>query len=82
MRRILWSAVFSLASMALMLPAEARSLTVEDVRLIAFNHGIVRIEEIELDDGVWEVEGDDASGHEIKIEVEAWSGRIIKIKRH
>ena len=83
MRRILWSAVLSLASAALVMPATAKShLTVEDARLIAFNHGIVRIEEIELDDGVWEIEGDDASGHEIKIEVEAWSGRIIKIKRH
>jgi hypothetical protein len=83
MRRILWSAVFSLTAAALVLPASAKShLTVEDARLIAFNHGIVSIEEIELDDGVWEIEGDDASGHEIRIEVEAWSGRIIKVRRH
>jgi len=48
---------------------------------MAFGKGIVKIEEIELDDGIWEVEGEDATGHEIEMKVEARSGRIIKLKR-
>ena len=48
---------------------------------MAFAKGVVTIKEIELDDGVWEVEGRDASGHKIKIEVDARSGEIVKIKR-
>ena len=48
---------------------------------MAFDKGIVTIEEIELDDGIWEVEGRDDSGHKIKMEVEARSGEIVKMKR-
>jgi uncharacterized membrane protein YkoI len=59
----------------------AKRLTVDDVRDMAFAKGVVTIKEIELDDGVWDVEGRDASGHKIKIEVDARSGEIVKIKR-
>ena len=62
-------------------PAAAKPVTIEDVRAMAFDKGIVRIEEIELDDGVWEVEGTDASGQEIEMKIEAGSGQIIKLKR-
>ncbi|MGD9501793.1 MAG: PepSY domain-containing protein [Methyloceanibacter sp.] len=62
-------------------PASAQPLTIEDVRAMAFAKGIVQIEEVELDDGIWEVEGIDASGHEIKMEIEAGSGQIVKLKR-
>jgi uncharacterized membrane protein YkoI len=43
--------------------------------------GIVKIEEIELDDGIWEIEGWDAGGHEIEMKVDASSGQIVKLKR-
>ena len=63
-------------------PASAgRYVSIEDVRAMAFDRGIVRLKEVELDDGVWEVEGKDAYGHEIEMEVEARTGRIIKMKR-
>jgi Peptidase propeptide and YPEB domain len=45
----------------------------------AIDKGIATIKEIELDDGVWEVEGRDRSGH--KIEMEARSGEIVKMRR-
>ena len=48
---------------------------------MAFDKGIVRVEEVELDDGVWEVEGIDASGQEIEMKIEAGSGQIIKLER-
>jgi hypothetical protein len=49
---------------------------------MAFAKGIVMIKEIELDDGIWEVEGRDDTGHKIEIKAEAGSGEIVKIKRH
>ncbi len=39
------------------LPAAAGSVNIEDVRDMAFDKGIVTIKEVELDDGIWEVEG-------------------------
>jgi uncharacterized membrane protein YkoI len=72
---------FLALSLALAAPADAQPVTIEDVRGIAFAKGIVRIEQVELDDGVWEVEGIDASGQEIEMKIEAGSGQIIKLER-
>ena len=62
-------------------PASAEYVDIETVRAMAFDRGIVRLEEVELDDGIWEVEGKDAYGQEIEMEVDARSGRILKMKR-
>ncbi|MEE8633255.1 MAG: PepSY domain-containing protein [Methyloceanibacter sp.] len=64
-------------------PASARIVGIETIRDMAFDKGIVEIEEIELHRrrGVWKVEGEDASGHEIEMKVDARTGRIIKLKR-
>jgi uncharacterized membrane protein YkoI len=72
---------FLALSLALAAPALAQALTIEHVRAMAFDKGIVRIDEVELDDGVWEVEGIDAGGQEIEMKIEAGSGQIIKIER-
>jgi uncharacterized membrane protein YkoI len=63
------------------LPAAAGPVGIDDVRVMAFDKGIVKIEEVELDDGLWEVEGYDANGHEIEMKVDAASGQIIKLGR-
>jgi uncharacterized membrane protein YkoI len=73
---------FLALSLALAAPALAQAVTIEDVRAMAFDKGIVRVEEVELDDGVWEVEGIDASGQEIEMKIEAGSGHIIKLERN
>ena len=45
------------------LPAAARPVVnIDEVRDMAFSRGIVQIKEVELNDGVWEVEGFDAGG--------------------
>lgn len=65
-------------------PASAgRYLDIEDVRAMAFDRGIVRLEEVELkrNKGIWEVEGEDAYGHEIEMKVDAYTGRVIKMER-
>jgi hypothetical protein len=75
------ASAFLASSLAFAGAAAAQPVTIEDVRGMAFDKGIVKIEEVELDDGIWEVEGSDASGHEIEMKVEALSGRIIKLER-
>ena len=68
-------------SLAFASPALAYPVSIEEVRDMAFDKGFVKIKEIELDDGVWEVEGKDATGHELEMEVDAASGAIIKLRR-
>jgi hypothetical protein len=83
-RKVLSDAFHVLAlalSIGLAAPALAANLTIEDVRYMAFDKGIVKIKEVELHKGIWKVEGEDAGGHEIKMKVDAWSGQIIKLKR-
>ncbi|HEY8275543.1 MAG TPA: PepSY domain-containing protein [Methyloceanibacter sp.] len=79
MRVLLWIAAFAVASFAL--PAFAQFVTVEQARDTAFGVGVDLIDKIELDDGVWEVKGHDNFGHKIKLEIDAASGEVVKIKR-
>ena len=81
MRRFLWIVILSLSAATLPAEAGAGRLTIEDVRAMGFDKGIATIKEIELDDGVWEVEGRDNSGHKVEMEVDARSGEIVKMRR-
>jgi hypothetical protein len=72
---------FLILSFALAMPVLAGPVTIEDARAMAFDKGIVKIEEIELDDGIWEIEGYDQRGQEIEMDVDAASGAIVKLKR-
>ncbi|HSA67459.1 MAG TPA: PepSY domain-containing protein [Methyloceanibacter sp.] len=74
MRRFLWIVLFGLSAAALPADAGAQHLAIGDVRNMAFDRGVVTIKEIELDDGIWEVQGRDASGHKIEMKVDAESG--------
>jgi hypothetical protein len=81
MRRFLWIAILALVAASLPAAAGAKHLTIEDVRALAFDKGIATIKEIELDNGTWEVEGRDESGHKIEMKVDARSGEIVKMRR-
>jgi len=61
-------------------PASARIVDIETVRAMAFDKGIVEIE-LHQRKGVWKVEGEDATGHEIEMKVDARTGQIIKLER-
>ena len=65
------------------LPASAAYVDIETVRAMAFDRGIVRLEEIELHrkKGIWKVEGEDAYGEDIEMKVDAFTGHIIKMER-
>jgi len=67
---------FVATSLALVAPAAAQPVDIEDVRAMAFAKGIVTIEEVKLKRGIWKVEGTDASGHEIEMKVDSASGAI------
>lgn len=73
--------IFLSLSLGLALPAAAAPLDIETVRAMAFDKGIVKLEEVKLKRGVWKVEGEDARGHDIEMEIEAATGFIIKLER-
>jgi len=84
MRRTLLTTLALLALVPATLSASPKGpVDVEYLRALAFDKGIVDIKEIEFDDddGVWEIEGRDATGRKIEIDVDAGTGKIVKIKR-
>jgi len=72
---------FLALTVAFAVPAAAQPVSIDDVRAMAFDKGIVKIKEVELDDGIWEVEGYDSRGYEIEMKVDAASGQIVKLER-
>jgi uncharacterized membrane protein YkoI len=66
-------------------PAQAQTgapaISIDQARKIAADNGVVRIEEIELDDGKWEIEGRDAAGAEIELDLRASDGMVVKMER-
>lgn len=48
---------------------------------IARGAGVALIKELECDDGRWEVEGRDARGREIEVEIDPRTGRVLKVER-
>jgi len=73
------SSVLAFASTA----AFAQGVSIERVREMAFDRGIVDLEEIEYKRrrNIWEVEGEDARGDDIEMHVDATTGRVLKMKR-
>jgi uncharacterized membrane protein YkoI len=47
---------------------------------IAATVGLVRVEEVDCDDAKWEVEGWDAFGRAMEVEVSARTGRILEVE--
>lgn len=48
---------------------------------IARTRGLVRATEAVCDDRAWDIEGFDASGREIEIEIDPQSGRVLRVAR-
>ncbi len=57
------------------------SITAEQAIEIAKQQGLVTVKEVDRDDGKWEVEGTDASGREIEVDIEISSGKVLKVDR-
>lgn len=54
---------------------------VQEAIAIARSVGLVHVEEVECDDDGWEVEGRDARGRDIEVEIEARTGCIKDVER-
>ena len=77
-------ATLAMATFVLGGPALAQSqgtITAEQAIEIAKQQGIVTVEEVDRDNGKWEVEGKDISGKEIEVDIDARSGQVIKVER-
>lgn len=64
--------------------AAARNLSVKHARAIeiAKSQGLVTLREIDLEDhDEWNVEGRDAAGREIEVEISARDGTVMKMER-
>jgi len=61
-------------------PAPRREVTQAQAVQIARGYGIVEIEEIERDDGGWEIEGRDRRGREVEISINR-DGRVTRVDR-
>lgn len=65
--------------------AEERGYTINHVEAIriAKTSGVVSVREIDLeDDHVWKVEGRDAEGREIEVELSARDGKVREVERN
>lgn len=61
--------------------AQQFKVSEQQARQIAADRGIVKIEEIERDDGKWEIEGRDKDGREIEIDIHGQTGEVVKFER-
>lgn len=53
-------------------------LTIEQAIEIAYGQGIAVIREIEFDDGCWEIEGRNADGARIELDLDGETGEIVR----
>ncbi|WNJ92435.1 PepSY domain-containing protein [Bosea sp. 685] len=56
-------------------------ISMNEARRIAIDNGMVRIEEIELEDCLWQLNGSDNLGADIEIDLRASDGKVVKIER-
>ncbi|MFN6953966.1 MAG: PepSY domain-containing protein [Acetobacteraceae bacterium] len=85
-RRAALAAALALPAFGLASPAAADDdrcrgpITAERAIEIARRAGMVRVTEVECDDGAWEIEGRDARGREMEVEIDPRTGRILDIE--
>lgn len=58
-----------------------RMISKDDARRIANEHGMARIEDMTFDDGHWKVEGRDATGAVIQINLRGSDGTVLRLER-
>ena len=61
--------------------AQQQVVTAEQAIEIARQHGLVDLKEVERDNGKWEVEGRDAQGREIEVEIDIRTGQVVSVER-
>ncbi|MFD2029976.1 PepSY domain-containing protein [Ancylobacter dichloromethanicus] len=59
-------------------PAQTPTIGIEEATRIAHDNGMATIAEIEMDDGKWEVEGANAAGRKVGMNIDPTSGKVLK----
>ncbi|POR57022.1 PepSY domain-containing protein [Bosea psychrotolerans] len=57
-------------------------ISMTEARRIAIDNGMVRIEEVELEDCLWQLNGSDNLGADIEIDLRASDGKVVKVERN
>lgn len=57
------------------------AISANEAMAIARSHGVVRVTDVDRDDGRWEVEGRDRRGRELEVHINIRNGRVIWIDR-
>lgn len=55
-------------------------ISMDQARGIATKEGYSKIHSVEFDDGRWEIDAVDANGREVEIEIDAASGKVVRVK--
>ena len=80
------SAFATAALLALLLapspaPAQVYFVSSSDAQAIAAQNGVVAINRLRLDDGVWKVEGRDVTGRYVYMRFDPRSGDVLRLER-
>jgi uncharacterized membrane protein YkoI len=62
-------------------PESAPPITLGRAVEIARTRGLVRATDAACDGGAWDIEGLDAAGREIEVEIDPQSGRVLRVAR-
>ena len=87
LRPRLITAATLLALPLLSLPAAAQDagcggpVSATEAIRIATGAGVAEVRDVDCDDGRWEVEGRDANGRKIEVEIHATTGQVLDIDR-
>lgn len=61
-------------------PDSETAYTPEDVKQVLTEAGFYNIHDVDMQNGTWKAEADDASGEDYEIHIEAASGKIVHIE--
>lgn len=68
-------------SLGLLAGTAHAEISAEEAIRIAQENGVVTVTEVDRDTNKWEIEGRDADGREIEVDIDATSGAVLKVER-
>jgi hypothetical protein len=75
------AALFALLFTASPAAAQAYFVSSGDAQAIAAQNGVVAINRLRLDDGVWKVEGRDVTGRYVYMRIDPRTGDVLRLER-
>jgi hypothetical protein len=75
------AALFALLFSASPAPAQVYFVSSADAQAIAAQNGVVAINRLRLDDGVWKVEGRDVTGRYVYMRIDPRTGDVLRLER-